>query len=87
MWETVFPSGHVTHQWGKCELGAQLWRTVWAGNWGFVVETIKVDAREGCFSATEKLIYNSSFLNTIRFVFRKLQECVFVPGSCVRSHY
>lgn len=53
---------------------------------GFVVETIKVDAREGCFSATEKLIYNSSFLNTIRFVFRKQQECVFVPGSCVRSH-
>lgn len=41
VWETVFPSGHVTHQWGKCELAAQLWRTVWAGNWRLCCEDNK----------------------------------------------
>lgn len=62
VWETVFPSGHVTQRWGKRERGSGGPFGLDVG--GFVVETIKVDA-EGRFSTTEKRICSGSFPNTI----------------------
>lgn len=90
MWETVFPSGHVTHQWGQRQRRLSSGGPFGLEIGGFVAENINVDT-EGFFSTIEKRICAALFSTQSqskyqRFVFLKQQECVFVSEASVHGH-